>query len=857
MTRMFFSPARFASSAAVLLVMTAGISAQEVRRAEPVGDGETEVRRAEPVREIPVRRAVPAHDDVQMQPFEFDKPTPRPRPKSTPAPTAAPVPAATPDITITRPVADSEPAPAPPAGAPDEQQLDYANGLYSRKYFDLAAVEYEKYLTQFPDAAERATALFRMGESHRQNGDIAAAKNAYDTLLGSYSSGPFMGPASYRLAEIYYKEKDYALALPLFRRATVRLTEPAAVLSARFFLARCLENVRRPLEARSVYEDVVAAGKDNPFREAALFSLCQLLADTNRREDAVKYFSLLAAEAGKPEVRAEAAVKGALMKIEIGRSQQAADDLRKALAMPGIGPWKELAQVGLVHTDYDAGRYQDVIDAFEKMKAGISADRSPELTVMAANACRQLGQHDKARALYDEIIKNHPDTIYAKESEYERLVSLYNANDPSVVQAADALLGHTGDGERRDKVTLLKAEALYKTQKFAEAAAVYSELTKSRLTPALKADALFKLGWCYMQTGEWERASLVFSDFLRYNPTHKLIPTALAQRALAFQQLKKYTEAMADYGEIITRHPKSKERELALLQKALILGQQQDNRGMTATFRQLLAEYPKSPAAAQANYWIGWAAFESKDYKGAVASLSEARRLDTRQFFERATLRVMLAHYYLEEVAALDAEVDRYTTQGGQGTVPPEILRWLGAQYFPMGDFAKVEKFTRLLVANKEAAMPDDMLLLGRALEKQDKHEESITTIRTYLDATTKPSRRAEALLVMGRAQLGLGKFDDAQKSADEACSQQPEGKLNAEGRLLSGDIAVARGDSVGAAKIYMSVSVVFDDSEVTPRALDRAIDAYRRAGNADEAAKVLNTLRSRYPEYQPHSAAL
>ena len=32
--------------------------------------------------------------------------------------------------------------------------------------------------------------------------------------------------------------------------------------------------------------------------------------------------------------------------------------------------------------------------------------------------------------------------------------------------------------------------------------------------------------------------------------------------------------------------------------------------------------------------------------------------------------------------------------------------------------------------------------------------------------------------------------------------------------------------------------------------------DAYRKAGDAEQAAKVLNTLQSRYPEYQSQSAA-
>ncbi len=56
---------------------------------------------------------------------------------------------------------------------------------------------------------------------------------------------------------------------------------------------------------------------------------------------------------------------------------------------------------------------------------------------------------------------------------------------------------------------------------------------------------------------------------------------------------------------------------------------------MTATFRQLLKEYPNGTGTAQANYWIGWAAFEAKHYEDAIAPLSKARELNPDEFAEK------------------------------------------------------------------------------------------------------------------------------------------------------------------------------------------------------------------------------
>jgi hypothetical protein len=45
-------------------------------------------------------------------------------------------------------------------------------------------------------------------------------------------------------------------------------------------------------------------------------------------------------------------------------------------------------------------------------------------------------------------------------------------------------------------------------------------------------------------------------------------------------------------------------------------------------------------------------------------------------------------------------------------------------------------------------------------------------------------------------------------------------------------------------------VTAVIDDESITPRAGEKGVEAYRKAGLEEEAKKLLNKLRSRYPEY-------
>src|SRR3954447_26556225 len=152
-----------------------------------IAQSEPEVRRARPVDEPPVRRAVPADESI-------DK--------------------------VLRSLKDevSEPSPRETEGA-EQRQLDYANGLFARKLYDLAAPEYQKYLDDYPGRAGRANAYFSLAECNRNLNHASSARTNFQKVLNDYGDSEFAGSAAYALAEMAFTQKDYAAALPLFHRS--------------------------------------------------------------------------------------------------------------------------------------------------------------------------------------------------------------------------------------------------------------------------------------------------------------------------------------------------------------------------------------------------------------------------------------------------------------------------------------------------------------------------------------------------------------------------------------------------------------------------------------------------------------
>ena len=833
----------------------------------------TEVRRAEPVddnaipRALPVNTPTPSPSPRKPAPAQTQAPQRAPAPPP-PAPTAtarpAPVATATPHPPPPKEDED-QPRPAPESSSEgesaDQRQLDFANGLFSRKMYDLAVPEYEKYLGQFSGSPGRGAAFFYLAQCYRSLGKTPAARTAFQGVLDEAPESDFVGPAAYGIGEILFNQKDYAGALGMFHRSAGKTKEAGLALSARYFEARCLENLGRKDEAANAYLAVVDAKNPNPYREDARFAGGTLLLGQGRKADALKQYEALANETGKAALKAEVTVRAGLVAADLSLGEKGKPDkamldraiglLQKGRNLPEAGKWRGIAQAGLLRALYSAGQYQQLLTEYKRAQDDVPEEVRPELMLLAANSERQLNHPDAAETIYAQLVAKYPSRDEAKDARYQRLINIYNSHPDQLVAAVDEFLASNPTAERGDQARLLKAEAFYKAGNFQDAAPIYEQLRSSQLSPKLRAESAYKLAWCYVQLKLPQRIIDAFTYFLKAFPDDPQAPPALTRRALAYEEVKDYDSAIADLNTLITKYPNAKEREAAMQQKALLFGQKDDAAGMSNAFQQLLKEYPKTAVAAQAHYYIGKAAFEAKDYKAAIPALEAARKLNKEQYYTPASVRIISAYFYQKNRAALTKEVDAFLAAAPDAKIPGEILNWLGIEYYNEKNYAAAEKYLGALSTGETANVSSDFwFYLADAQNKQGHFAAAEESYQRYLQTTNDPAAKVKTLLALGATKISEHKADDAQKIAEELMRSQPEGKVNADARLLSGDVQVERGQFEDAAKTFMSVALLYDDPAITPRALKKAALAYDKAGKQAEAARATQQLREKYPEF-------
>jgi TolA-binding protein len=781
------------------------------------------------------------------------------------------------------PVAATRPAPVDNS-IQKEDLLAYADLLFSREQYALAARQYQLFLQQFARSPNAQSAWFRLGECYLQVGQTEDAVTTFRYVVDAYKQGPFVGSAAYRIAVIKYNAKDFAAAIPTFALAVGHLSSPEARLQAEFYLARCYQLADRPADAVTAYEGVThakapdpatAAQWKNPFRERSLLEIARLQYDVGKAPEAFVRFEELAKTAETAEYRDEAYARAGLLAAELGDSAKSNEYLAKALEAKGETPWKSLATVGLIFNHFTRGEYQEVLGIYNSSAFNAPEDTRPKMLLIVGHSHRLTDNLKAALETYELVEKNYRDQPEGSEAGYRRLQCLNQMGDAGLSTYIGGYVGQQRAidpaSEFIDLALLMRAEWHFnKAQSlaaegnrkeagnhYADGAVDYAEVRGDKVPEKYLEPRLYKLGWCQAESGDASGAVVTLSEFLRAFPKSDLQPSALAKRAETYQSIQDLTAALADYRDIVDRHPDARESEYALQQIALIHGHRREMPEMMAAYRDLLKKFPESSAAPEAHYWIGVGLFDQEKYAEAVTELAAARESDPENFGSKASLRIILSHYQAENLDELAGEAAKYLEAGEKDkdlpVIPQQVLGYLGSKLYERQDFAEAEPFLAAASTPADPANTSSEVwdMLGQARMKLGRHAAAIEPLNHQLSMTQRPSLRAQIQLTLGQAHLALKDYDKATESARESLSALKEGRTNAEARLLLGDIAAGQGDQAAAAREYLVVSQIFVDPEITPLALSKAAESFRKTGDTAKADELEAQLKSGFPNFQ------
>ncbi len=729
----------------------------------------------------------------------------------------------------------------------------------------VAAERYSEYVRRFPDAQDAPLAMYRLANCLMDAGRRADAFQTFASILQRYQ-GTIAAAAAYRLATEAYKSSDWTNAQRFYEAVIKNADRPELKVDAMYRLGRVFQELGKNAEAevqfRAVANDAQARAE---FRQSSSIALAGLLSDAGKFAEAYELNKgLLASQGLDAKVRGTVLVQAATLASKLGKNDEAKVYYDTILQTPELAGQANSALIGILSGLYKAGKYKD-ITAMHELGTHDFDDKSQEAKrkMLVGLAYYHQKDFDRARMLFAGAEHIYPNTELAMEAGYRKLLCINELDPAALPAAAQSFLSAYAvafpTSVWPEMVRLMVAESLFDKDP-GGAANFYASIHVEKLPAKMHADIFYKSAWALGQATRRVEAVTLCNKFIADYPKDPRIPTALAFRGDMQMLLNNENLALADFEEVIKKWPRHEAAAASWQKAAQIYMRRQDMAKMIEHYEGLLKNFPKAMPAAlsEARFMVGRGYFDKKDYEKAIPNLEEARTLNPEKYGEQVGVLLVLTYYQLQNATQLRSALEDLSDKYPKSllTIPEAIPAWLGLQAYSSKDYRIADKYLTIATRNDEFKNAKRVIWknLAKARLALKRYERALVAVDMYIAEETMPYRKADALLDKASILLGMAKYEDARKIAEEALALGIEGPLMASLKIVLGDICYAEKKYDEAAKYYGTTAELFvSDKELKPQALYKAAAALEKAGRQQEAGQFRSTLEKEFPGWKPN----
>ena len=287
-----------------------------------------------------------------------------------------------------------------------------------------------------------------------------------------------------------------------------------------------------------------------------------------------------------------------------------------------------------------------------------------------------------------------------------------------------------------------------------QAAAEFEKALAQRALDGVAEQAMtYSLAQIHTQLGNYPRALELIEVWFQGSESPK--PEAFYLKAMILVQQQKYREAVEPARAAVERSPAPKESWLQLL--VAIHGQLRDFPNVAETLARLVEIAPHKKL-----YWVQLAAVEhhlERDQK-ALARMRLAER--AALLSEDTELRQLARLLYLQELPFECAQVIESGLGGGRVAPDADAFGLLANCYLAARE---AERALEPLARAAELSPDGELyLLLGQLHLQNERWEPALDALAKSL-AKAKPERRGAVQLMIGVAQLGSERFEEAERA--------------------------------------------------------------------------------------------
>lgn len=705
------------------------------------------------------------------------------------------------------------------AAAEATRQYAAAVALQNRGEYELAADEWTKFINTHRTDARCDKAFHYLGVCYLMAGKLDPAIQSFETVIKTYpnfdlldSTHHFLGIAQYRLAQAG-KAEAYEAALKNFDALLTKYPQSKHAAQAVFYRGECFYAQGKKAEAAAEYARFVEKHPNDELLADALYALGVTQEELGDHAAAGKTYDQFLEKFPDNALATEVGMRKGETLFAAGQYDEAAKRFAAAAAAEGFA-LADHATIRQAASLAQLKKYAEAAALYASVPAKFANSRYVETAYLTGGKCYYLaGDHAKARELLAKVTAG----ASAAEAAHWIARSFLKENKPAEARAVveKALPGAAG-GSWAAVLAMDRADAVYdQVDRRRESVALYAAVADQHPQDAAAPQARYMAALAALETDDYATAAAAAQKFLAAHADHALTPDVTYIAAEADLQLGKPADADKRYAALIDKYPNHADAEAWKVRRALCLHLQKQYPKVVEYLAPLAAGLGAAEAKAEANYLLGSAQLELKQYDAAAKSLAASRAASPKwrqaddallalaaaqaQLGQRDQAVVSLktlvaefpqsraldrAHYRLGELAfaakdlqAAETEYRTVVDHHGQSPLVPAALFGLGWVKLGQNDYAAAEQVFDTLIEKhpKSELVPRARYARGMARQQLGKFDAAAEDVAALLAADPTPAERSDARYVLGLCQSGQKKYAEAAATFEQLLADDPQ----------------------------------------------------------------------------------
>ncbi|MGD0565960.1 MAG: tetratricopeptide repeat protein [Candidatus Goldiibacteriota bacterium] len=649
----------------------------------------------------------------------------------------------------------------------------------------LEAVKYfDRIKKEFPDSPIMSHAEFRKANALYSMGKYPEAVTIITSLIDREQDPKFKTLMKYLLAWNYYMEGQYKKAVSIYVEITTSSPNDLLAAWSEFKEGLCLEALNDPKGALAKYSLVADKYPDTVPAAYAQYAAGQYYYNSKNYYDAAAQFAQVVEKYNVEEITRAALFLEAdsdIMLSNYGKAKDIYTDLEKRSPQDAYE-----ARYMRGWCLYKEANYEESIKLFGEICADekAPAEIKGKSLIKTGDNYYELNNMEKAELNYDAAIKQYSsERGVAAEAYYAKGWILYGMDKNSEARALfEKVKQLASDKETRLRADFMRANTLYGDYKFDEAFAIYGSILSDKGAPqSMKDDSLFYSAWCRYRKEKFTEAAALWQKYLGQvaDPVKKA--EALYRIGWTYFRTNDYDKAIKEFTIITESYKETHFLQEALLKIGDSYYNKKDYDRAISFYKIIVDKYPSHYRVGEALYGIQWSYYQLNQPEKAIElSKQFVEKYPDSSFAPEIQYRIAEHYYNTCDYSTAAAEFGKFIHKNPNDKLVDNAYYWLGVCHEDLKDFAAAVNAYKELIAKFPASpfAEKAMFKSGGCFYKLHDYTNACATYLAFIDKYKVSTYMPEAYFNLAMSYKRSGDLQNTEAWYKKLISEFPQSTL-------------------------------------------------------------------------------